>query len=78
MTNAETFTATLTAQFVELFKQPKYALAAAKFTPEQMAQTMTEGLKVRGADKSGEGVRMACRVLGLPNTYQAIEAYLAA
>lgn len=78
MTNTEIFIATLTAQYTELFKLPKYTLAAAKFTPAEMARTMTEGLKVRGADKSGEGVRMACQVLGLPNTYQAIESYLGA
>ena len=75
-TNRETFTATLAAQYRDLFALPDYAMAAARYTPESLAEKMTAGLLVGGSSKDGDGIKRACKALGVKHTYKAIIAYL--
>jgi hypothetical protein len=39
---------------------------------------MTDSLAAKGGNKDGDGIRRTCMALGIPCTYKAIEAYLAA
>lgn len=77
-TNYDRFLETLTAQYVELFATGAYAVAA-KLTPAELAEKMTRGLRATPVDasKDGEGIKRTCKILGIPQTYKAIRAYLA-
>lgn len=75
-TARERFIAILAGQFIELFKTPAYSLAARRWTPEALAQAMTDDLGRGSADKDGAGVKATCKVLGVKCTYKAIAAFL--
>ena len=78
MNNHTRFTEALTAAYVELFETPEYAMAKARYTPQSLAEKMTEGLIGGTADKGGDGVKRVCKELGIANTYKAIREYLGA
>lgn len=75
--NAQRFETVLTGQYRQLFETPKYAVVAAKTSPEALAAKMLIGLVDGSTDKSGEGVVRACKALGIKHTYKAIADYLA-
>ena len=70
------FYATLAEQYRALFQTPEYAIAAARYTPEDLARKMTCGLAAGTANKDGEGIIKTCKALGIPHTYKAIRAYI--
>ena len=77
MTAIEQFEAMLAAQYRRLFETAEYAMAAARYTPEGLAHKMTSGLAAGTANKDGDGIRTACKLLGIPHTYKAIRGWLA-
>jgi hypothetical protein len=78
MTNRETFTRVLSAQYTRLFETPDYALARARYSPDALAEKMTSGLVDGTANKDGEGILLTCKHLKLKPTYKAIREYLSA
>ena len=75
-TNRERFKVFLVTTYAELFQTPDYAMAAARHTPESLAEKMIAGLIDGTADKDGDGIKRACRALGLKHTYKTIREYL--
>jgi hypothetical protein len=72
------FIEVLTEQYKDLFaNNPEYAHSANKYTPEKLAQKMTQYLKDGcSANKDGEGIKRTCKILGIKHTYKAIRGYL--
>lgn len=72
------FAAVLTDQYAQLFESDPegYAMAKARYSPAELARKMTNGLASNNANKDGEGIKRACKALGIPYTYKAIRAYL--
>lgn len=78
MINLATFQTTLTRHYGDLFAtDAEYAMAKSRYTPDQLAVKMTQGLTTGDANKDGEGIKRTCKELGIPHTYKAIRAYLA-
>jgi len=78
MTNVERFEAALADAYRDLFtNDPEYAYAATRSTPEALAAKMTASLAAGTANKDGEGVKRACKALGVKQTYAAIRPFLA-
>lgn len=75
-TSKERFTVILTGQFKHLFTTPAYAIAAAKTTPEAMAEKFVSGLIDGSAANDGVAVKSTCKALGIKPTYKAIREYL--
>lgn len=79
MNNRDTFRAHLEAAYTDLFAtDPEYAYVASRTTPAALAERMTASLEKGTANKDGEGIRRACRAVGIRHTYRAITAYLRA
>ena len=76
MSNREKFIEVLTKHYEELFKNPKYHVAAAKFTPSSLAVTMTAALVAGNGDKDGDGIKLTLKELGIKNTFKAVKEYL--
>jgi len=76
MNNAQKFQAELTAQYTRLFATTEYAMVAARYTPESLAEKMTSGLIKGIANKEGRGIENTCKTLGIKYTYKAIAAFL--
>lgn len=78
MTHLELFCAELAKQYTILFETDPttYSMAKARYTPAELAEKMTMGLKRRDANKDGEGIKRTCKALGIKYTYSAIQAYL--
>jgi hypothetical protein len=77
MNNLETFIKTLEVAYTDLFaNNPEYAFAASRGTPAQLAAKMGTCLLTGEANKDGEGIKRACKALGIKHTYAAIRAYL--
>ena len=76
MDNIERFRRTLTANYMELFKQPDYSLAALRHTPAGLAEKMTNGIMQGTASIDGDGIRRTCKTLGIKPTYKAINQFL--
>ena len=75
--NRAIFELHLARAYKDLFaSNPKYAPAAARHTPSELAYKVTLGLAQGGTDKNGEGVKRVCKLLGIKHTYKAISAYL--
>jgi hypothetical protein len=67
----------LTRQYADLFaNDARYASVAAKGSASELAQKMTAGLIAGSANKDGDGVRRACKALGVKSTWKAITAFL--
>jgi hypothetical protein len=77
MTNRDRLLAELTAQYTRLFQTPSYQVAASHTTPERLAARMLIGLETGEASNTGDGVKAACKALGIKHTYAAIREYLA-
>jgi hypothetical protein len=77
MTNTERFRAALTIAYQDLFvTDEEYAYAAARTTPEALAEKMTAGLLTGSANHDGTGIRRACKAVGIKHTRKAIVAFL--
>ena len=75
--NRAIFELHLTKAYEDLFaSNPKYAPAAARHTPSELAYKVTLGLAQGGTDKEGEGIKRVCKLLGIKHTYKAIWTYL--
>jgi hypothetical protein len=53
-----------------------YAYAARLHTPQSLAAKMTAGLADGSANKDGDGIKMACKAVGIKHTYKEIQPYL--
>lgn len=71
------FHAELTRQYERLFKDPDYAFSASTCTSSGLADKMTRAFISGSANKDGNGVKFACKAIGIPYTYKAISAFLA-
>jgi hypothetical protein len=77
VTNTERFKAALTLAYQDLFAtDEEYAYAAARTTPEALAEKMTSGLLTGSANHDGTGIRRACKAVGIKHTRKAIVAFL--
>lgn len=76
--NKKRFQIVLTDQYAQLFSLPEYAMAAARYTPAQLAEKMTNGLLTGTANKDGDGIKRTCKALGIKHTYSAIKLFLEA
>lgn len=74
--NQHRFSEALCAAYRTLFLEPEYALAAARTTPAELSEKMTQGLSTGGADKDGKAVQQVIREFGIKNTYKAIREFL--
>lgn len=75
--NQTRFCVVLADQYRQLFEQPEYALAKARYTPESMAEKFTAGIPAGTASHDGEGIKRACKALGIKYTRKAICEFLA-
>ena len=76
MSNKERFQTVLADQYAQLFTLPAYAMSAARYTPTQLADKMTDGLLTGTAIKDGDGIKRTCKALGIKHTYAAIKLFL--
>jgi hypothetical protein len=77
--NFSLFVAALTKHYTDLFaNDPEYAYVKARTTPERLAEQMAISLKAGGASKEGEGIKRACKELGIKHTYAGIMGFLKA
>jgi hypothetical protein len=75
--NFATFRSHLADAYKDLFaNDPKYAYTASVTNPAKFAHKMSVGLATKGANKDGEGIRRACKAVGIKHTYKAIRDYL--
>ena len=76
--NKKRFRSELVIAYRELFStDPDYAFAAARMTPEALAEKMIAGLVDGSANHDGSGIKRACKAVGIKHTRTAIRAYLA-
>ena len=75
-TNKDRFQTVLTDQYRQLFESAAFAMCAARYTPEQLAEKFTQGLMDGTASNDGDGVKRTCKALGIKSTYKAIKEYL--
>lgn len=74
-----TFESHLVDAYKDLFaNDPEYAYAASRVTPTELAYKMSVGLATGEANKDGEGIKRACKAVGIKHTYKAIRDYLTA
>ena len=66
----------LTKAYQLLFTGEDYAYAARLHTPQSLAVKMTAGLADGTANKDGDGIKMACKAVGIKHTYKDIRSYL--
>jgi hypothetical protein len=77
--NFNKFTQALELAYVDLFtNDPEYSYSAAVTTPQALASKMASYLMTGDANKDGEGIKRACKVCGIKQTYKAISAFLQA
>ena len=76
MSAKERFQTVLADQYAQLFALPDYAMTAARYTPTQLADKMTDGLLTGTASKDGDGIKRTCKALGVKHTYSAIKTFL--
>lgn len=75
--NRAIFELHLQRAYTDLFaNDPKHAYSAARCKPDELAYRMTLGLCKGEANKDGEGIKRACKAVGIKQTYKAIHAYL--
>jgi hypothetical protein len=75
--NRAIFELDLTKEYERLFaSDSRYAPAAARHRPSELAHKITLGLSQGGASKDGEGVKRVCKLLKIKHTYSAIKEYL--
>ncbi len=73
-----TFRAHLFSAYTDLFKcDPAYAFVGTRTTPADLADRMVQALASGTANIEGEGIRRACRAVGIKHTRKAIRDYLA-
>jgi hypothetical protein len=76
MTNRDRFIAALTTAYTDLFtNDPEYSYSAAKTNPADLAVKMTDGM-LTGSANIGDGIKKACKALGIKPSYKAIREYL--
>lgn len=77
MTNLEKFTEELEKAYSVLFETDShFAYSKTITTPKGLAVKMANSLASGAANKSGEGVKMACKACGIKNTYKDLRAFL--
>ena len=75
--NRAIFELHLSDAYADLFaNDPEYAYSAARCRPSELAYKMTLGLCKGEANTDGEGIKRACKAVGIKHTYKAISAYL--
>jgi hypothetical protein len=87
--NLAAFESHLADAYKDLFaNDPEYACAASRLrtyqrklvaaTPTELAHKVSVGLATGEANKDGEGIKRACKAVGIKHTYKAIQDYLTA
>jgi hypothetical protein len=80
--NFAIFESHLADAYKDLFaNDPEYAYAVTRrhhVTPAELAHNMSKGLATGAANKDGEGIKRACKAVGIKHTYKAIQDYLSA
>jgi hypothetical protein len=77
--NLATFESHLADAYKDLFaNHPEYVYAASMTNPTKLACKMAAGLATGEANKDGEGIKRACKAVGIKHTYKAIQDYLTA
>jgi hypothetical protein len=77
--NFAIFKSHLADAYKDLFaNDPEYAYAASRAAPTELAYKMSVGLATGAANKDGEGIKRACKAVGIKHTYKAIQDYLTA
>lgn len=75
--NRAIFELHLQRAYTDLFaNNSEYSFVASRTTPSELAFKMTLLLAKRKASKDGEGVKRACKAVGIKHTYKAIVVYL--
>lgn len=76
--NRKIFQAELIRQYERLFAERplEYAYAMKTHTPASLAEKMTTSLSAGTGNIDGEGIKRACKALGVKHTYKALGAYL--
>lgn len=75
--NISTFQQHLQHAYEDLFlNDPEYSYAAGRTTPSELASKMTLSLSKGKVNKDGEGIKRACKAVGIKHTYKAIKEYL--
>jgi len=54
----------------------EYRYVAKLHTPQSLAAKMTAGLADKSANKDGDGIKMACKAVGIKHTWKEIQSYL--
>ena len=76
LSNKQRFMDALVVAYRDLFATSReYAYIASRITPEALALKITEGLHTGAANKDGEGVKRACKAMGIKQTYNAIQGF---
>ena len=71
------FESELTKAYEKLFATDEdYSYAARLHTPQSLAAKMTAGLADNTANKDGDGIKMACKAVGIKHTWKEILPYL--
>lgn len=75
--NRAIFELHLQRAYTDLFaNDPQYSYSAARTTPSELAYKMTLSLAKGEANKDGDGIKRACKAVGIKYTYKAISEYL--
>lgn len=75
--NRAVFELHLSRVYRDLFaNDPDYAYSASVTTPDMLAYKMTLSLAKNEGNKDGEGIKRACKIIGIKHTYKAISEYL--
>jgi hypothetical protein len=76
ISNKDNFRNVLTKHYIKLYETPDYVMAKSKYLPGDLANKVVEGLIDDAANKSGKGIQLTIKELGIKNTYKAIKQYL--
>ena len=75
--NTAKFTNELEKAYAFLFKNdPEYAYSAARNTPRELAEKMTSAFLKGSANRDGAGIKLACKAIGIKQTFKAISSFL--
>jgi hypothetical protein len=74
---AATFHGHLLEAYTELFKcDANYRFVGTRTTPADLARDMVQALAKGSASLEGEGIKRACRAVGIKPTRKAVMTYL--
>lgn len=67
----------LTKAYEKLFAvDARYSFVSKSYTPQSLAAKMTAGLASKTSSKDSDGVKTACKAVGIKHTWKEIIPYL--